>query len=72
VDVIFLNYYKGDKIRGAKDPDFVDGISLAFVCLVCTGIWFVLRCWTTGDYVEVVHFNPSQNMDIMCKASPAL
>ncbi|KAH0604884.1 uncharacterized protein H6S33_006552 [Morchella sextelata] len=38
VDVIFLKYYKGDKMRGAKDPDF-------------------------GD--EGLHFNPSQNTDIM-------
>ncbi|KAH0608765.1 uncharacterized protein H6S33_001899, partial [Morchella sextelata] len=26
VDVIFLKYYKGDKMRGAKDPDFVDAM----------------------------------------------
>ena len=59
-------------MRGARDPGFIDDISQAFISLVCTAIWFILRSWKTGIYVEGLNFNPHQNPDIMSKAHQAL
>jgi hypothetical protein len=56
IDVIWLKYFASKRMRGIRDPDFIDEINREFVCLVCASIQHCLKAWRTGVYIKPPDF----------------
>jgi len=50
--------FKGRKMRGIAEPDFLGRINRTMVCLTCAMLCHTLRAWQTGIYLETCVFKP--------------
>ncbi|KAH0611271.1 uncharacterized protein H6S33_010536 [Morchella sextelata] len=64
IDILYYKYFDGVRIRGVKDPEFLERITPTFICLISTAIWHGIRAWSTGTYVKPDHFQ-SQNESVV-------
>jgi len=46
-EAIWGKYFKGRKMPGIGEPDFLGGINSTMVCLTCTILCHTLRAWQT-------------------------
>lgn len=63
---MYYKYFDGVRMRGVKDPEFLERITPTFICLISTAIWHGIRAWSTGTYVKPDHFQ-SQNESVVSK-----
>ncbi|KAI5838480.1 hypothetical protein DFP73DRAFT_600012 [Morchella snyderi] len=63
IDILYYKYFDGVRMRGVKDPEFLEQITPTFICLISTAIWHGIRAWSTGTYVKPGHFQ-SQNENV--------
>ena len=47
-EAIWGKYFKGRKMRGIAEPDFLGRINGTMVCLTCAILCHTLRAWQTG------------------------
>ncbi|KAI5846219.1 hypothetical protein DFP73DRAFT_525735 [Morchella snyderi] len=66
IDILYYKYFDGVRMRGVKDPEFLERITPTFICLISTAIWHGIRAWSTGTYVKPDHFE-SQNENVVSK-----
>ncbi|KAI5841327.1 hypothetical protein DFP73DRAFT_596582 [Morchella snyderi] len=66
IDILYYKYFDGGRMRGVKDPEFLERITPTFICLISTAIWHGIRAWSTGTYVKPDHFQ-SQNENVVSK-----
>ncbi|KAI5839098.1 hypothetical protein DFP73DRAFT_530375 [Morchella snyderi] len=64
IDILYYKYFDGVRMRGVKDPEFLEWITPTFICLISTAIWHGIRAWSTGTYVKPDHFQ-SQNENVV-------
>ncbi|KAI5840229.1 hypothetical protein DFP73DRAFT_597641 [Morchella snyderi] len=64
IDILYYKYVDGVRMRGVKDPEFLERITPTFICLISTAIWHGIRAWSTGTYVKPDHFQ-SQNENVV-------
>ncbi|KAI5845881.1 hypothetical protein DFP73DRAFT_594071 [Morchella snyderi] len=64
IDILYYKYFDGVRMRGVKDPEFLEQITPTFICLISTAIWHGIRAWSTGTYVGPGHFQ-SQNESVV-------
>ncbi|KAI5837385.1 hypothetical protein DFP73DRAFT_600956 [Morchella snyderi] len=64
IDILYYKYFDGVRMRGVKDPEFLERITPTFICLISTAIWHGIRAWSTGTYVKPNHFQ-SQNENVV-------
>ncbi|KAI5842382.1 hypothetical protein DFP73DRAFT_527797 [Morchella snyderi] len=64
IDILYYKYFDGVRMRGVKDPKFLERITPTFICLISTAIWHGIRAWSTGTYVKPDHFQ-SQNENVV-------
>jgi len=57
-EAIWGKYFKGRKMRGIAEPDFLGRINGTMVCLTCAILCHTLRAWQTGIYLETCVFKP--------------
>ena len=59
-EAIWGKYFKGRKMRGIAEPDFLGPINGTMVCqcLTCAILCHTLRAWQTGIYLETCVFKP--------------
>ena len=57
-EAIWGKYFKGRKIRGIAEPDFLGHINGTMVCLTCAILCYTPRAWQTGIYLETCVFKP--------------
>ncbi|KAH0609144.1 uncharacterized protein H6S33_001372 [Morchella sextelata] len=66
VDILYFKYLHGIRMRGVRDPEFLERITPTLICLIsmaiCHGIW----AWSIGTYVKPDHFQ-SQNESVVKK-----
>ncbi|KAF8458809.1 hypothetical protein BGX38DRAFT_1138404 [Terfezia claveryi] len=49
VNIIYQWYFQGPKMKGNRDPGFLDRINGIFICFVASAIHHSLKVWKTGD-----------------------
>ena len=54
--LILRKYFSGLKMRGIRDPLFVERINAQFICLICSVIQPNLKAHQTGPYLEPLDF----------------
>ncbi|KAI5849661.1 hypothetical protein DFP73DRAFT_524658 [Morchella snyderi] len=64
IDILYYKYFDKVRMRGVKDPEFLERITPTFICLISTVIWYGIRAWSTGAYVKPDHFQ-SQNESVV-------
>jgi len=57
-EAIWGKYFKGKKLYGISETDFLGGINDTMVCLTCAILCHTLRAWQTGVYLETCDFRP--------------
>jgi len=57
-DAIWRKYFKGRKMRGIAEPEFLGRINGTMVCLTCAILCHTRRAWQTGIYLETCVFKP--------------
>jgi len=57
-EAIWGKYFKGRKMGGIAEPDFLGGINGTMVCLTCAILCYTLRAWQTRIYLETCVFKP--------------
>jgi len=57
-EAIWGKYFKGRKMRGIAEPDFLGRINGTMVCLTCAIHCHTLRAWQTGIYLQTCVFKP--------------
>jgi len=57
-EAIWGKYFKGRKMRGIAEPDFLGRINGTMVCLTCAILCHTLRAWQTGIYLETCVLKP--------------
>jgi len=57
-EVIWGKYFKGKKMFGISEPDFLGRINGTMVCLTCAILSHTLRARQTGVYLETCAFRP--------------
>ncbi|KAI5841736.1 hypothetical protein DFP73DRAFT_596310 [Morchella snyderi] len=66
LDILYYKYFDGVRMRGVKDPEFLERITPTFICLISTAIWHGIRVRSMGTYVKPDHFQ-SQNENVVSK-----
>ncbi|KAI5838660.1 hypothetical protein DFP73DRAFT_530749 [Morchella snyderi] len=64
IDILYYKYFDGVRMRGVKDPEFLERITPTFICLISTAIWHGIRALSTGTYVKPDHFQ-AQNENVV-------
>ncbi|KAF8419988.1 hypothetical protein BGX38DRAFT_1263992 [Terfezia claveryi] len=49
VNIIYQWYFQGPKMKGNRDPGFLDRINGVFICFVASAMRHSLKAWKTGD-----------------------
>jgi len=57
-EALWGKYFKGKKMCGISEPDFLDRINGTMVCLTCAILCHTLRAWQTGVHLETCDFKP--------------
>jgi len=57
-EAIWGKYFKGKKMCGISEPDFLGRINGIMVCLTCAILCHTLRAWQTGVHLETCDFKP--------------
>jgi len=57
-EAIWGKYFKGKKIFGISEQDFLGPINGTIVCLTCAILCHTLRAWQAGVYLEISDFRP--------------
>jgi len=57
-EAIWGKYFKGKKMFGISEPDFLGRINGIMVCLTCAILCHTLRAWQTGVHLETCDFKP--------------
>jgi len=55
---IWGQYFKGKKMVGISERDFLVRINGFMVCLTCAILCHTLRAWQTGVHLETCDFKP--------------
>ena len=50
--VIYAKYFFSKRMKGNRDPEFLERINGVFICLVATTIRHCLKMWRTGEYLD--------------------
>lgn len=50
LEIIFEKYFKGSRMRGRQDKDFISNINKEFISFVTTAMYFCLKLWSSGSY----------------------
>jgi len=58
-EAIWGKDFKGRKMRGIAEPDFLGRINGTMVCLTCAILCHTLGAWQTGLYLETCVFKPA-------------
>ncbi|RPB06933.1 hypothetical protein P167DRAFT_579833 [Morchella conica CCBAS932] len=64
IDILYFKYFDGVRMRGVRDPKFLERITPTLICLISTAIWHGIRAWSTGTYVKPGNFQ-SQNESVV-------
>jgi len=59
-EAIWGKYFKGRKMRGIPEPDFLGRINGTMVGLTCAILCHTRRAWQTGIYLETCVFKPDE------------
>ncbi|KAF8428826.1 hypothetical protein BGX38DRAFT_1334659 [Terfezia claveryi] len=54
VNIIYQRYFQGPKMKGNRDPGFLDRINGVFICFVASAMRHSLKAWKTGDFNPVM------------------
>ncbi|RPB28143.1 hypothetical protein L211DRAFT_778723 [Terfezia boudieri ATCC MYA-4762] len=54
VNIIYQRYFQGAKMKGNRDPSFLDRINGVFICFVASAMRHGLKVWRTGDCNPVI------------------
>jgi len=57
-EAIWGKYFKGKKMFGISEPDFLGRINSIMVCLTCAILCHTLQAWQTGVHLETCDFKP--------------
>jgi len=57
-EAIWGKYFKGRKMPGIAEPDFLGRINATMVCFPCAILCHTLRAWQTRIYLETCVFKP--------------
>ena len=57
-EAIWAKYFKGKKMFGISEPDFLSRINSIIVCLTGAILCHTLRAWQTGVHLETCDFMP--------------
>jgi hypothetical protein len=49
-EIIFRKYFRGSRMLGEKDKNFMSYINKEFISLVTTALYFCLKLWSSGTY----------------------
>ncbi|KAF8414406.1 hypothetical protein BGX38DRAFT_1335379 [Terfezia claveryi] len=49
INIIYQRYFQGLKIKGNRDPGFLERINGVFICFVASAMHHSLKAWKTGD-----------------------
>ncbi|KAF8418912.1 hypothetical protein BGX38DRAFT_1242449, partial [Terfezia claveryi] len=52
VKVIFQKYFYSKRMKGNRDPGFLERINGVFICFVSTAMRHCLKMWKTGEYKD--------------------
>ena len=61
-ELIYRKYFSGSKMKGIRDPDFLEAITPSFICLVCTCIQHALKAYKTGEFIAPPDFKTTNNI----------
>ncbi|KAH8145413.1 uncharacterized protein LAJ45_10535 [Morchella importuna] len=64
IDILYFKYFDGVRMRGVRDPEFLERITPTLICLISTAIWHGIRAWSIGSYVKPDNFQ-SQNESVV-------
>ncbi|KAH0604178.1 uncharacterized protein H6S33_007209 [Morchella sextelata] len=64
IDILYFKYFDGVRMRGVRDPEFLERITPTLICLLSTAIWHGVRAWSTGSYLKPDNFQ-SQNESVV-------
>jgi len=57
-EAIWGKYFKGKKMCGISEPDFLDRINGTMLCVTCAILCHTRRAWQTGVHLETCDFKP--------------
>jgi len=57
-EAIWGKYFKGKKMFGIAEPDFLGRINGIMVCFTCATLCHTLREWQIGVHLETCDFKP--------------
>jgi len=52
VKIIYQKYFQTKRMKGNRDPEFLERINGVFICFVATAMRHCLKLWKTGEYQE--------------------
>ncbi|RPB07084.1 hypothetical protein P167DRAFT_579681 [Morchella conica CCBAS932] len=64
IDILYFKYFDWVRMRGVRDPEFLERIIPTLICPISTAIWHGIRAWSTGSYVKPDNFQ-SQNESVV-------
>ena len=50
--LIYQKYFQTKRMKGNREPEFLQRVNGVFICLVSTAIRHCLKLWRTGEYQE--------------------
>ncbi|RPB21400.1 hypothetical protein L211DRAFT_790583 [Terfezia boudieri ATCC MYA-4762] len=54
INIIYQRYFQGTKMKGNRDPSFLDRINGIFICFVASAMCHSLKAWRMGDCNPVI------------------
>ncbi|RPB18309.1 hypothetical protein L211DRAFT_854246 [Terfezia boudieri ATCC MYA-4762] len=54
VAIIYQWYFKGPKMQGNRDPDFLNKVNGIFICFVASAMHHSLKAWRKGEIARVM------------------
>ena len=56
-DMMFNRYFKGRRMKGVSNPEFIEALNGPFVALVCATLYHAISQWKTGYLYFKLDFN---------------
>ncbi|KAH0607332.1 uncharacterized protein H6S33_003320, partial [Morchella sextelata] len=64
IHILYFKYFDAVRIRGVRDPEFLQWITTTLICLISTAIWHGTWALSTGNYLKPDNFQ-SQNESVV-------
>ena len=55
--LLYQKYFAGSKMRGIRDPEFIERINATLICLICASIQHTLKAYRSGILKDELDFN---------------